>query len=133
LNDKKSKWNPVLALAVFVMFSTSAVCQQLYSLSGTIQSTDGLSIPGANIAIDHTQLGTVSDAKGHYLLENIPAGNYILLVSALGYQTYTTPIEVGPNSQSQYHISLNEKTYAIDDIEVVGKSVASQVNEQAIQ
>jgi len=131
LNDKKSKWNPVLALAVFVMFSTSAVCQQLYSLSGTIQSTDGLSIPGANIAIDHTQLGTVSDAKGHYLLENIPAGNYILLVSALGYQTYTTPIEVGPNSQSQYHISLNEKTYAIDDIEVVGKSVASQVNEQA--
>ena len=131
LNSKKSDWKLSIALAVFVMLSTSAVCQQLYTISGIVQSSEEFSIPGVNVVIEQTQQGTISNANGYYKLKDIPAGRYTLMISALGFQTYTLPIEVNADSPKQYNISLTEKSYAIDDIEVVGKSVASQVNEQA--
>ncbi len=53
-------------------------------------SKEGL--PGANITIKGTSVGTASDLNGSYYLTNVPPGTYTLQVSYIGYRTKTAQI-----------------------------------------
>ncbi|RAJ83114.1 TonB-dependent receptor [Chitinophaga dinghuensis] len=43
-------------------------------------------LPGATIRLEGTTFGAVTDNKGFYQLNNIPTGNYSLVVTFIGYQ-----------------------------------------------
>ena len=60
------------------------------TLAGTItdQST-GKALPGANITIKDTKIGTMADQNGFFLINNIPAGRYSVTASMMGYTSTT--------------------------------------------
>ena len=63
-------------------------------LKGTIRgqvldSENQLPLIGANILIDKSDLGTISDESGLFILENIPQGYYNISVSYIGYKLKT--------------------------------------------
>ncbi len=45
----------------------------------------GLAVPQARVAVERTELGTLTDSAGRYVIENVPAGMHKLLVSRAGY------------------------------------------------
>lgn len=57
------------------------------SISGKITGNDGTSIPGANVLLKGTSIGTVTDANGNYRLSGVPASGGTLVVSFIGYKT----------------------------------------------
>src|SRR6185436_15088560 len=58
--------------------------QQTVSVSGKVVSpSDPEGIPGVNIIIKGTSMGTVTDAKGGYKLD-VPDKNAVLVFSAIG-------------------------------------------------
>lgn len=72
-------------------FSNSAFAQQA-SISGKIiDKSTKKPIGFVNVAFQGTSLGTSTNDKGNYKIENIPAGNYTLSISFVGYkkQIYT--------------------------------------------
>lgn len=50
-----------------------------------VDSETGDPIIGANIFLENTSLGAASDLDGRFLIMKVPAGNYTLVVSVVGY------------------------------------------------
>ncbi len=57
------------------------------SLAGQVTDQQGEPLPGVNIIVKGTTMGTITDARGHYFLRQIPAGQYTLIFSMIGYQS----------------------------------------------
>jgi hypothetical protein len=79
---------------LFTLISLAAAshsfAQHANFIKGVVTDTgDGSPLPNCSIFINKSSRGTISDLKGLFLLEHIPAGNYDLVISAIGYETYT--------------------------------------------
>ncbi|WPR74539.1 mucoidy inhibitor MuiA family protein [Algoriphagus sp. NG3] len=89
--------------------------QNFGSVSGRIVSgADGSPIPGASVAVTGTSIGTVSDSEGNYSL-TLPSGATYLNVNFIGFQASEVAI-----TSSTMNISLQEDTYALQEMVVVG-------------
>lgn len=84
-------------------------------VSGQIISIDGEAIPGANIVIKGTTIGTTSDRNGNYRLE-ITAPTDTLVFSFIGYET----VQEHVGNRSTIDIVLEESTEFLEDLVVIG-------------
>ena len=78
-------------LLLFYPLAALTCCfgQSANSISGIVtDSTDNSPVPGCSVFINGSSRGTITDAKGVFVLAHIPPGNYDLVVSAIGYETY---------------------------------------------
>jgi outer membrane receptor protein involved in Fe transport len=50
-----------------------------------VDATTGERLPGANVIVEGTQMGGVTDARGNYFIINLPIGTYTVRVSHVGY------------------------------------------------
>lgn len=94
----------------------------------TGQVTDvqsGETLPGVNIMIKGTTIGTSTDGEGRYSL-NVPSLNDTLIVSFIGYQTMEIPI----NGRTE--ISINMITEAISGEEIVVVGYGEQKKESMV-
>src|SRR5688572_18813428 len=72
---------------------TGMLWAQERSVSGKVTSADdGSSLPGVNVLLQGTTVGTVTDANGAYTV-SVPAGKGILTFSFIGLTT--EEIEIG--------------------------------------
>jgi hypothetical protein len=101
-------------LAPFFLFA-----QQKYTLSGSVSEKGITSVPGANVFIEGTTMGTQTDAKGHYSLKNIPAGRHRLVASMVGYLPKIVFIEL-PGKTTEFKFSLEEDNKTLAEVRVVG-------------
>lgn len=77
-----------------IMLCISVCCFAQFSISGTIVDERGEALPGANVVIAGTFTGTVADPQGKFLLKDIAQGEYDLLVSFIGYEKKSTPVNL---------------------------------------
>jgi Fe(3+) dicitrate transport protein len=81
-------------LLLFISLKSSA---QNFTVSGSVKTPSGEAVPGASISLKNTSYTAVGDSLGRYQLKNIKPGNYVISVSAIGYQRITRTIEVTGN------------------------------------
>lgn len=87
-------------------------------ISGTIRDkVTNEVLPGVTVALKNTNFGIQTDANGEFILKNIPAGNYTLIVRLLSY----LPIEQNlPLFQDlEFTIGLQPTAYEYKGVEVV--------------
>jgi TonB-dependent starch-binding outer membrane protein SusC len=101
-----------LLLALF--FSAHTVWGQNISIKGTVKDELGEGLPGVNVIIQGTQIGTVTNIDGDFSIE-APA-NGTLVFSSIGYKSLTMPI----NNQSTINISLEPDVMGLDEVVVIG-------------
>lgn len=94
-----------------------------FTLSGTIQDATGGALPGAAITLEGTYKGTYTDANGAFQLTNLKAGNQLLRISLLGYETQTRTLDL---TQSTTLIIQLTKTAVVVDEVVVSATRANQ-------
>ncbi len=94
----------VLFGALFILhhLSSSAIAQTITStIKGTVTDVNGAVVAGAEVKVSGTALATersaTTDAEGFYRLTALPAGNYTLTVSQVGFATTTANIELTLN------------------------------------
>ncbi len=63
-------------------------------INGRIVDESKQALPGAYVYIEELKTGDVSDVNGFYSIKNLTPGNYMLLVSYMGYNPYAVEIEV---------------------------------------
>ncbi|NJO01190.1 MAG: TonB-dependent receptor plug domain-containing protein [Bacteroidia bacterium] len=85
------------------------------AISGTITGTDGEPLPGVNIIVKGTSIGTISDNQGKYTL-GVPEDKNVLTFSFVGYNTQE--IEIG--NQSVIDITLEEDVEQMEEVVVIG-------------
>ncbi|WP_210463907.1 TonB-dependent receptor [Rufibacter roseolus] len=110
------------AVAVFILSITISWAQRLGSFRGSVQSRNSAGIPGANVRLLNTNLSTVSDAQGQFLLNNVPAGHYTVQVSAVGFATLTRTVRL-PEEEADLVIQLTESAAQLDEVVVSAQKV----------
>jgi TonB-linked SusC/RagA family outer membrane protein len=86
------------------------------TVSGTVTSEDDQEgLPGVNILIKGTSVGTVSDVMGAYSLE-VPGDESVLVFSSVGYVSQ----EITVGSQSTVNITMAPETTQLGEIVVIG-------------
>lgn len=107
---------PFAALLILLSISCYA---QTGSVKGRV--TDGtLPIPSVNILIVDENIGIATDSNGDYYLQSIPAGEYELRYSAVGYETQFIDIKIQLNQTIELNIELNSKMIEIGEVQVTG-------------
>ena len=80
------------------------------------------SLPFCNITIVGTSLGTVADLDGHYVILNIPPGNYSVRAQFVGYQPEVAEhVSVSIDLTSTLDLSLNQSTVELQAVVIEGK------------
>ncbi|GHT54341.1 SusC/RagA family TonB-linked outer membrane protein [Bacteroidia bacterium] len=107
---------------LFIFFSGSLVAQNL-TVRGNITDRTGETVPGVNIAVKGTALGTVSDIDGNYSL-SVPAGNSVLVFSFIGYSTQ----EINVNNRTVINVLLQEDAVQLSEVVTIGYGTARKAD-----
>jgi outer membrane receptor protein involved in Fe transport len=112
----------IVALAVTQIAAVPvAEAQSRGKIVGKVtDARSGDPIPGVNVVIDGTTLGTATDADGDYFIANLRPGEYALQATFIGYRpTTVTEINVGSGRTVEVNIQLEEVTLELDEEIVV--------------
>ena len=97
-----------------VIFSYPVFSQEK-TITGTVYSSDGERLPGANVIQKGTSNGTLTDAEGNYRLQLIEGAD-ILVFSFIGYVSE----EIAVNEQSVIDVRLLSDVMSLSEVVVVG-------------
>jgi TonB-dependent receptor len=90
------------------------------TIKGIITDSTKESIPGIIVSLENTPYHTLTDVSGHFMLFNIPPGDYKLDVIALGFDKKTMDIHLGDNETLDLHtVVLKTSTTTLNEISVV--------------
>jgi TonB-linked SusC/RagA family outer membrane protein len=107
---------------LFIFFSGSLAAQNL-TVKGNITDLTGETIPGVNIAVKGTALGTISDINGNYSL-SVPNGNSLLVFSFIGYSTQ----EINVNNRTIINVVLQEDVQQLSEVVAIGYGTARKAD-----
>ena len=109
--------------ALFLTLPMVLLAQQ--TVRGTITDKDSKqAIPFANILLKDSNppIGTTSDENGKFTLSDVPIGKQTLILSFLGYETFTLPnINVTAGKEVVLEINLVESFAALDEVVIVAE------------
>ena len=87
------------------------------SISGIVDGETPLQ--GANVVVEGTELGSVSNGEGSYFIKDVPAGTYDVTASFIGYSSKTTSVVVGEDGEVVADFYLEVSSIELTDIEVL--------------
>ena len=109
----------VFWLIVVYLMSPIAYGQVSYTLSGNIvDSENGEVLIGATVYIKELQSGTAANDYGFYSL-TIPAGDYRVIYSFMGYESRTFQIKLDFNFRQDVELDIASKD--LDEVVVLGR------------
>lgn len=109
------KMLPLMFMAISIA-TLKVNAQQPAAVSGTVTSAShGDPLPGVNILIKGSTVGTVTDIDGKYTIQ-VPDQEDILVFSFIGF----TSREVSINGRSVINVSLEEEIHSLEEVIVTG-------------
>jgi TonB-linked SusC/RagA family outer membrane protein len=111
-------------LFVALLWSGQTAGAQDHEVAGTVtDQKEGQSLPGVNIVVKGTNIGTSTDAQGTYALR-VPSPQDTLVFSFVGYLTIEVPIE----GRSTVDVQLATDVSALEELVVVGYGTQEKTN-----
>ncbi len=106
----------VLDNNLIVITTKDMITAQQLKITGKVTDAQtGESLPGVNIVIEGTTVGTTTDTNGNYSIE-VTDVNSILVYTFIGYATQ----KIAANGQKAIDVSLATDVKALDEVVVVG-------------
>ncbi|MEZ4416409.1 MAG: SusC/RagA family TonB-linked outer membrane protein [Gemmatimonadota bacterium] len=120
----RSGWTVALAALIGIAMP-AAVAAQTGNVTGTVMAaTTNQPVNGAQITLEGTSLGTLSNASGRFLVTRVPAGTYTVTVVYVGYATQSQQITVSSGGTAVADFRLDVSAVALDEIVVTGTAGA---------
>jgi TonB-linked SusC/RagA family outer membrane protein len=91
-------------------------------VQGTVTDAKG-PLPGVNVKVKNTTIGTVTDANGKYVLNDIDGGA-TLVFTFVGYNTQEVPI----SNRETVDVKMVESQRALNEVVVVGYGTSKRVD-----
>ncbi|HEX8040258.1 MAG TPA: carboxypeptidase-like regulatory domain-containing protein, partial [Chryseosolibacter sp.] len=107
---------------IFRMMTVLLLCgsvpgwAQVAAVTGKVTTTSGESLPGVNVVLKGSTIGTITDVDGNYRIE---AADGTLVFSFIGYKGQEIPI----GGRSVIDVTLEEDVTTLEQVVVVGYGV----------
>jgi TonB-linked SusC/RagA family outer membrane protein len=123
LEGRNLLYNIVSAKSIIISDRQKDISKEadIKKITGRVEDENGAIIIGANVLIDGTTIGTITDIDGNYLLENVPA-NATLVFSYLGMKTRKLQIM----GKTNINIRLEEDAFNLDEVVSIGYGTQSK-------
>ena len=121
----------LIALASITFLSTGVYAQGI--LKGKVIDSENLSLPGANVVLKGTTVGSVSNQNGEFSILNLASGSYEVEVSYLGYSSITKTVTIIDSKTTVVTIKMSETALEGSEFIVLGdrlKGQAKALNQQ---
>lgn len=118
----------------FLLHAVTILYAQNSRISGTItglvlDKDTGQPVEGANVYLDGYSFGASTDEDGYFVLLNVPASEYTLVISFIGYKTFKYQnIEVRPGGTHRFNISLEPELVEGETITVTAQKPLVETN-----
>ena len=103
------------SLCLMLLFISSSASQNM--ASGTVVDAKGEAIIGANVSIEGTSSGTITNVDGEFSI-SVPADNSTLVISYIGFRNIVVPLTGG--DQALGNLVMSEDQMALDEVVVTG-------------
>lgn len=119
-----------ILLYILILFqSTNTNAQN--QISGNIKDIkNGQPLSVVSIHIPDLKIGTVSNSFGEYQLKNIPAGNYLVEISLIGYRSIEAKINI--RGVSTFNFALAPQSFVLNEVVLTGVAKAAKKSETSI-
>ena len=113
-----SKRWAIICLFGFLLVQGSLFAQG--NISGRVLDENAEPIIGANIELQGSTVGTITDLDGAFMLENIEEGKATVIISFIGYRESRRTVTVVSGETVDIAINLAPDSEVIDEVIVVG-------------
>ncbi|MCF8256806.1 MAG: TonB-dependent receptor [Flavobacteriales bacterium] len=109
---------PAFAL-LLTLVSIAVMAQNTGKIKGFVYEKDnGEPVLFTNVFLQGTSLGASTDVNGYYLISSVPAGDYTLMVTYLGYDTLKVPVTVGSKELVAQNLFLSKSSIRLAQVEI---------------
>ncbi|HKZ36491.1 MAG TPA: TonB-dependent receptor [Chryseolinea sp.] len=121
LQEFQNRVSAFLGMGFFLLlFSSTSWAQQI---SGKVLAEENEALPGVNVIVDGTAVGTTTNANGEYTL-NVGDANAVLVFTFIGYKTQRIPV----GNQTTINVVLAADIQTLSEVVVVGYGTQKKVN-----
>ena len=106
--------NKILIL-IFILFA-GLTYSQSYSIAGKVIDQQSNPVPGVNIILLNTTIGTATDLNGNYEIKNLTPGIYGIEFSAIGFERQRRNRVVISNKSVTLNIVLKPQAIKTDEV-----------------
>src|ERR1700748_1786167 len=111
---------------VCCLFTVTFVClsvfsQSLVTIHGNIRNKESNPVSHASVYLLNTHFFSASDSTGNFIIKNISAGDYTIVISAIGYATINEDIHVSKEAITKYDFQLADASKQLDEVIVTAE------------
>ncbi len=115
------KWSRfIIVITAIALIPAFSVFAQNGTIKGKVSDTKGAAIPYANVVVMGTTMGAAADVNGGYLISNVPAGNYTLRVTVIGYKQSSANVSVTSGGTTTQDFTLTQDVLNMESVVITG-------------
>ncbi|MEJ2615182.1 MAG: carboxypeptidase-like regulatory domain-containing protein, partial [Ignavibacteriaceae bacterium] len=100
------------------------------TVTGKVMDSQGKPVIGVNAILLNTSLGAASDNDGNFKISNVPAGNYTLRFSSVGYKKQEFAVSVASGQTTEQNATLKEDILQMEGVVITGTAGGSGVQKK---
>ncbi len=115
---------------LLILFSIRLMSQSV-TLSGSVKSTDGAPVVGANVFLKDTYDGASTDGDGNFTFTTDATGEQILSITCIGYENYEQPVAL--TSQAlEVHVQILPAATELDAVVITAGAFEASDERKAV-
>lgn len=87
-------------------------------LGHVVHETSKEHLPYIVISIKGTTISTMTDASGHFVMRNLPTGEFTLVASSMGYETQEMKVKIEANTSTEINFIMADQIFEIEQVVV---------------
>jgi TonB-linked SusC/RagA family outer membrane protein len=130
-SDRRTRGRSLLATVLTVMVAgllgPVSVAGQTGSITGTVVSSQtGEPLSAAQVSVEGTGLGALTQANGKFLILRVPAGTYAVTAVLIGFANTSAQVTVTDGQSAVADLRMDPQAVSLSEIVVTGVAGATQ-------
>jgi TonB-linked SusC/RagA family outer membrane protein len=115
-----------VALAFMGLWASPVLAQNTGSIQGTVvDQTTSRPVANAQVSVQGTQLGTITNQQGRFQILNVPVGTHTVVAEIIGYETVSRTVTIRAGEVTSINLPTLETAIALQELVVTGVSGAT--------
>ena len=110
--------HPIL---VFLMVFFHQAYAQNFHIHGMVHDEANSPLVGASVYLPHSDLGTITDSRGHFELEVLQKETLLIVISAVGYKVLADTLSLQSNANAELHYDMVPLQVMMDEVQITSR------------